>query len=105
MDAMCPSRMPEYFLITLLTTDGHILHETTVTHQSEDTVAHFNISLPQSVDVCSLHVRISAGNSAGISSPSDIVVTGKLYNLLLFRFIINCRKSEPICSLYYSLFR
>ena len=25
-----------------------------------------NISLPQSVKVCSLHVRISAGNSAGM---------------------------------------
>ena len=80
---MCTSRMPEYFLITLLTTDGHILHETTVTHQSEDTVAYFNISLPASVDGCSLHVRISAGDSAGMSAPSDIAVTGKLYSLLL----------------------
>ena len=101
---MCTSRMPEYFLITLLTTDGHILHETTVTHQPEDTVANFTISLPPSVDECTLHVRISAGNSAEISSPSDIAVTGKLYNLLLFRVIINCRKSEPILVLY-SLFR
>ena len=80
---MCPSRIPEFFLITLLTTDGHILHETTVTHQPEDTVAHFTISLPQNVDGCSLHVRISAGNSAGMSAPNDIAVTGKLYSLLL----------------------
>ena len=83
MDAMCPSRIPEFFLVTLLTTDGHILHETTVTHQSEDTVAYFNISLPPSVDVCSLRVRISAGNSAGMSAPNDIAVMGKLYSLLL----------------------
>ena len=83
MDAMCPSRIPEFFLITLLTSDGHILHETTVTHQPEDTVAHFTISLPQNVDVCTLHVRISAGNSAGMSAPSDRGVTGKLYSLLL----------------------
>ena len=80
---MCPSRMPEFFLITLLTTDGHIPHETTIPHQPEDMVAHFTISLPQNVDGCTLHVRISAGNSAGMSAPSDIVVTGMLYSLLL----------------------
>ena len=80
---MCTSRIPEFFLITLLTTDGHILRETTVTHQPEDTVANFTISLPQSVDMCTLRVRISAGNSAGLSAPSDIAVTGKLYSLLL----------------------
>ena len=80
---MCPGRIPEFFLVTLLTTDGHILHETTVTHQPEDRVAYFNISLPASVDGCSLHVRISAGNSAGMSAPSDIALTGKLYSLLL----------------------
>ena len=80
---MCPSRIPEFFLITLLTTDGHILHETTITHQPGQAVAHFTISLPQTVDECSLRVRISAGNSAGISAPSDVAVTGKLYSLLL----------------------
>ena len=81
MDAMCPSRIPEFFLIALLTIDGHILHETTVTHQPEDTVADFTIGLPQNVDGCTLHVRISAGNSAGMSAPSDIAVTGKLHSL------------------------
>ena len=80
---MCLSRIPEFFLITLLTTDGHILHETSVTHQPEDTVANFTISLPQNVDVCTLHVRITAGNSAGMSAVSDIAVTGKFYSLLL----------------------
>ena len=80
---MCTSRIPEFFLITLLTTDGHILREMTIPHQPEDTVADFTVSLPQNVDVCSLHVRISAGNSAGMSAPSDIAVTGKLYRLLL----------------------
>ena len=80
---MCTSRIPEFFLIALLTIDGRILHETTITHQPEDTVAHFTVSLLQNVDGCTLHVRISGGNSAGISAPSDIAVTGKLYNLLL----------------------
>ena len=89
---MCTSRIPEFFLITLLTTDGHILHETTVTHQPEDTVADFPVSLPQNVDVCSLHVRISAGNSAGMSTPSDMAVTGKLYILLLPS--LSCNKLE-----------
>ena len=89
MDAMCTSRMPEFFIITLLTTDGHILHETTVTHQPEDTVARFPVRLPQSVDVCSLHVRISAGNSAGVSAPSDIAVTGKLYSCMAITLSYN----------------
>ena len=40
--------------------------------------AHFTVSLPQSVDVCSLHVRISAGNSAGMSAPSEAVEVGKV---------------------------
>ena len=47
-------------------------------HEPGQAVADFNISLPQSVDVCSLHVRISAGNSAGMSLPSEAVEVGKL---------------------------
>ena len=86
---MCTSRMPEFFLITLLTTDGHILHETTVTHQPQDTVANFTISLPKNVDMCTLRVRITAGHSSGMSAPSDIAVTGKLYSLLLPCVVIN----------------
>ena len=41
-------------------------------------VANFTISLPPSVDVCTLHVRISAGNSAGMSAPSEAVEVGEL---------------------------
>ena len=87
--------MPEFFLVTLLTTDGRILHEITVTHQPEDTVAHFPVNLPQNVDGCTLHVRMSAGNSVGMSAPSDVVITGKLYNVLC----MSCGKSEPFCSI------
>ena len=43
-----------------------------------EAIADFTISLPQDVDVCSLHVRISAGNSAGMSAPSEAVEVGKL---------------------------
>ena len=85
MDVVCTSRTPEFFLITLMSSTGRILNETTRQHQPGEPVADFTISLPQSVDVCSLHVRIRAGNSAGMSAPSEPVEVGKLqfcYNLL-----------------------
>ena len=37
------------------------------------------LSLPQKVDVCTLRVRISAGNSAGMSSLSEAVEVGEFY--------------------------
>ena len=52
------------------------MNETRQHQQGE--VADFTISLPQTVDVCSLDVKISAGNSAGMSSPSETVEVGKL---------------------------
>ena len=48
-------------------------------HEPGQAVADFNISLPQTVDVCSLRVRIRAGNSAGMSVPSKTVKVGKLH--------------------------
>ena len=68
--------MPEFFLITLVTSDGSVLNETRQ-HEPGQAVADFTITLPQTVNVCSLHVRISAGNSAGISLPSEAVEVGK----------------------------
>ena len=68
--------MPEFFLITLVTSDGSVLNETRQ-HEPGQAIADFTISLPQSVDVCSLHVRIRAGNSAGMSAPSEAVEVGK----------------------------
>ena len=68
--------MPEFFIITMMTPAGRILNET-FRHQPGHSVTNFTIRLTQSVDVCSLHVRISAGNSAGISAPSE-TVGGKL---------------------------
>ena len=55
---------------------GSVLNETRQ-HQPGQAVADFNISLLQSVNVCSLHVRIRAGNSAGMSAPSEAVEVGK----------------------------
>ena len=65
---VCPSRMPEFFLITLMSGS-----ETTRHHQRD-----FIISPPPNVDVCTILPRISAGNAAG-TSPIETVVVGKLH--------------------------
>ena len=77
---MCVSRMPEFFLITLMTSTGRILIELNVTHELGQENANFTISLvslPKYVDICTNVVRITAGNSAGMSGPSEAVVVGK----------------------------
>ena len=72
--------MPKYFVITV-SSDESVFNETRQ-HEPGQAVADFTISLPQSVNLCSLHVRISAGNSAGMSSPSEAVeVASKPCNL------------------------
>lgn len=43
-------------------------------HQSGLPVATIRVTLPPNVDECNLAVRISAGNSAGMSSPTEITV-------------------------------
>ena len=35
------------------------------------------VSLPQNVDICTTVVRIIAGNSAGVSAPSEAVEVGE----------------------------
>ena len=78
MDVVCTSRIPEFFLITLVDSTGSGLN---MTHDPGQPVANFTISLPPSMDVCSLHVRVSAGNSARMSAPSEAVEVGELpYN-------------------------
>ena len=57
-----------------MTSAGSVLNETRQ-HQTRQTVADFGLS--QSVDVCSLHVKIRAGNSVGMSAPSEAVEVGK----------------------------
>ena len=76
VDVVCPSRMPEFFLITLMSGS-----ETTRHYQRD-----FTISAPPNVDVCTIRPRISAGNSAG-TSPIETVVVGKF----LLAFTINPR--------------
>ena len=75
---LCPIRMPEFFHTTVLTPDGSVLKESNMSHEPGQAVADFPVTLPQSVDVCTLHVRISAGNSAGVSAPSEAVEVGEL---------------------------
>ena len=77
MDVACTNRIPEFFFITLMNSGGNILEELNMSHESGQAVADFTISVPQTVDVCSLHVRISGGNSAGVSAPCTAVVVGE----------------------------
>ena len=86
---MCTGRIPEFFLITPMTPTGGVLWESNITHESGQAVADFTINLPQNVDVCSRPVRISAGNSAGMSAPGEAVEVGEL------KFSeIKCKKVE-----------
>ena len=57
--------------------------ESSVRREPGQAVTNFTIHLPQSVDVCSLHVRIRAGNSAGMSAPSEAVQTSMLATIQL----------------------
>ena len=68
-------RRPNSLHITVMTTGRVAVNTTTVRHdhQSGPQVT-IRIELPQNVDMCSLHVNISAGNSAGLSSPTEIEV-------------------------------
>ena len=80
MDVTHFSRMPEFFLIILMSSTGRILVELNMTHELGQINADFTISLvslPQNVDICTTVVRISAGNSDGVSAPSEPVEVGK----------------------------
>ena len=67
-----------------MTSDRRAFRDFNRTHEPGQPVANLIITLSQNVDVlCSLHVRISAGNSAGTSSPSEGVQVGKFHLLHL----------------------
>ena len=83
MGATCVSRMPNFFFITLMTSTGRILGELNMTHELGQENADYTInlrlvSLPQNVDICTTVVRIRAGNSDGMSAPSEAVEVGEL---------------------------
>ena len=69
--------MPEFFIITLLTSAEIVLSELTI-HQPAQAVTDITISIPQSVDLCTLCGKISAGNSAGMCHNEPVRV-GKIF--------------------------
>ena len=77
----CKVRRPNVFQITVMSS-GRIVVNTTVQHddQSGPQVA-IRIELPRNVDMCSLVVTIRAGNSAGMSLPTEIQV-GKSHHVI-----------------------
>ena len=80
-----------------MTSAGRALRELNLSHDPGQPVAHFTISLPQSVDVCSLHVRIRAGNGAGMSAPSEAVEVGKKQFSYLLE--LKCKKVDTFAVL------
>ena len=72
-----------------MTSSGRVLNEIT-RHQPGEATADFSINLSQFADVCTHHMRISAGNSAGMSSPSEMVQVGK------FQFRIKLQESQTV---------
>ena len=81
MTEPCKTRTPEYFVITV-TNSGRTVSTTTVEydHQLRSQVT-IRIELPRNVDMCSLVVTIRAGNSAGMSSPTEIEV-GRSHHIM-----------------------
>ena len=59
----------------MMTSGGRALRKLTRPYHSG--VVDFVIQLPQDMDLCILFVRISAGNSAGLSLLSETAVIGK----------------------------
>ena len=72
-------RTPNYFLITVIMNSGRTINTTTVEYDHQPRF-HNIIDLPQNADMCSLHVNISAVNSAGMSPPTKIKV-GKSWQM------------------------
>ena len=70
----CEMRRPNFFHIAVMTS-GRTVNITTAQydHQSGPRVT-IRIKLPHNVDMCSIDVNIRAGNSAGLSSPTEIEV-------------------------------
>ena len=78
----CKVRRPIFFRITLMTSGRVTLNTTTVLYDQSGSQVTVTIEVPQNVDICSLIVNISAGNSAGLSSPTEVEVGRPLYELI-----------------------
>ena len=80
----CTVRIPDYFLVTVTSTDGVVI--TTVQHQHPVAAARIttiHVTLSQNVDNCNLIVRINARNSVGTSPPTEKATNGKLFTTFL----------------------
>lgn len=103
----CTARISSFFLVTVMSSDGVII--TTVQHQHP--VATIHIVLPRNMDKCNLIVNISVGNSAGMSSPTEITV-GRLITIFpgataavnYFNFVPKLLHMNCVCISKLSLF-
>ena len=77
----CKMRTPNYFVITVMNS-GRRINATTVPHDHRlGSQLAITIDLSQNVDTCNLHVNIRAGNSAGMSPPTEIEV-GRSHHIM-----------------------
>ena len=102
VDTVCISRVPELFLFTLMASTQLVMKEFNMSHEPGQPVADFTISLSKTIDVCTLHVRISAGNSAGMSAPSEAVVASKLQFEFCYHPRVNCYVLSSLSRCQYS---
>ena len=72
-------RTPEYFVITVMNSGRVAVNTTTVPRDQSGSQVTIRIELSQNVDICSLVVSIRAGNSAGMSLPTEIEVGRSYY--------------------------
>ena len=64
-------------------TPGRVaLNTTTVQYDQSGSQVTVTIEVPQNMDICSLIVSISAGNSAGLSLPTEVEVGRPLHELV-----------------------
>ena len=75
MTEPCEVRRPNFLHITVVTFGRVAVNTTTVPHDRlSGPQVTVRVELPQNVNMCNLLVSIRAGNSAGMSSPTEIKV-------------------------------
>ena len=94
-------RTPNYFVITV-TNSSRTINTTTVSHDHQSgSQVTIRIELPRNVDMCSLVVSIRAGNSAGMSFPTEIEV-GRSHHVKHNQS--NIKDGGFICFFFFLLF-
>ena len=91
MTELCEARIPSYFVVTVMTAGRVAVNTTTVHHDHQlGSQVTIRIELPQNADMCSLLVSIRAGNSAGMSSLTEIEVGRSHYMLIETYCVLSC---------------